>query len=238
MGYKAICFDLDGTLYPIKVMNDNLIKLTLRHPCLNLRYNKERRLFRAFQSSFKQDIPLRWREALIIKTGSAQEPAKGFSKDSCRDVYEKLQRFIYGPLGKMYSGLKPFPGVRATMEKIHDNGLKIGVLSDFPLFERIQDMKIDDLVDFACSSDDTGFLKPDTHCFEYLLYNLRMSPQEVLYVGDSYDKDIVGASNAGVDAVIVNVKDSEKRLRYPLAKAVFRNWNEFDSWLTANMGDN
>ena len=87
---------------------------------------------------------------------------------------------------------------------------------------------------------DAGFLKPDAHCFEYLLYNLKMDAKDVLYVGDSYSKDIMGASAAGLDAVLVNVRPSEMKDasgRFPLAKAVFCSWNDFDKWLTAILED-
>ena len=108
------------------------------------------------------------------------------------------------------------------------------------LFEKLKSMSLSDLVDFYASSDDIGFLKPDTHCFEYLLYNLKMEAKDVLYVGDSYDKDIVGANSAGMDAVLVNVERSElkdAKTRYPLAKAVFCRWKDFDAWLATGMED-
>ena len=125
-------------------------------------------------------------------------------------------------------------------KKIKNNGLKIGVFTDFPLFDKLEGMKLADLVDFAASSDDIGYLKPDTHCLEYLLYNLKMGPKDVLYVGDSYNKDILGAKAVGMDAVLVNVKASASKdlaKEYPLAKAAFRTWNEFDTWLSATMED-
>ena len=73
-----------------------------------------------------------------------------------------------------------------------------------------------------------------------MLYNLKIDSADVLYVGDSYAKDIAGAHGAGIDAVLVNVRGSEKDFpsRYPLAKAVFNRWSDFDVWLSANMGDN
>ena len=94
-------------------------------------------------------------------------------------------------------------------------------------------MGLDKYVDFGASSDDAGFLKPDAHCFEYLLYNLKMESSDVLYVGDSYVKDIVGSHNAGIYAVLVNVKPSD----YPLAKEVFGSWKELDAWLASGMED-
>ena len=112
---------------------------------------------------------------------------------------------------------------------------------NWPLYAKLKGMGLEDLVDFACSSDDTGFLKPDTHCFEYLLYNLNVRPEDVLYVGDSYVKDVAGAAGAGIDAVLVNVARSDLKdctSRYPLAKAVFSDWKDFDCWLSARLEEN
>ena len=177
---------------------------------------------------------------MIIQNETGEEPARPFSRLEYTKTYEKLQKLFYNPMQRLYRRTKPFDGVRATFEKIKGKGLKIGVFTDFPLFEKLKSMGIADLVDFSASSDDIGFLKPDTHCFEYLLYNLKMEPKDVLYVGDSYSKDIVGAKEAGIDAVLVNVKKSELhdvKSRYPLAKAVFCCWKDFDAWLASGMED-
>ena len=240
MRYKAICFDIDGTLYPASVMKRRLFAIWLRNPKFSGRYNKSRKNFRLFQASFKQDIPLRWREAMIIQNETGEEPSRPFSRLEYTKTYEKLQKCFYNPMQRLYRRTKPFAGVRATFEKIKGKGLKIGVFTDFPLFDKLKSMGVSDLVDFSASSDDVGFLKPDTHCFEYLLYNLKMEPKDVLYVGDSYSKDIVGAKEAKIDAVLVNVKKSEladAASKYPLAKAVFCSWRDFDAWLASGMED-
>lgn len=240
MRYKAICFDIDGTLYPASLMKRRLMSLWARHPAFSVRYNRERREFRRCQADFRQSIPFRWREAMIIRNASGEEPKKKFSEADYRATYDRLQRYIYAPMQKLYERTKPFDGVVSTFSKIKNNGLKIGVFTDFPLFKKLESMGLDEYVDFSASSDDVGFLKPDAHCFEYLLYNLKMEQSDVLYVGDSYSKDIMGAHNAGLDAVLVNVKPSELRnaeKTFPLAKAVFSNWKEFDAWLASGMED-
>ena len=240
MRYKAICFDIDGTLYPASLMKRRLMALWARHPAFSVRYNRERREFRRCQADFRQSIPFRWREAMIIRNASGEEPKKKFSEADYRATYDRLQKYIYAPMQKLYERTKPFDGVVSTFSKIKNNGLKIGVFTDFPLFSKLQGMGLADLVDFAASSDDTGFLKPDAHCFGYLLYNLKLGPKDVLYVGDSYSKDIAGASGAGIDAVLVNVAPShleDAATLYPQARAVFSTWDGFDRWLTAEMED-
>lgn len=240
MKYKAICFDIDGTLYPIGVMNRRIFRLSAVHPVFGLKYRKARREFRRHQATFTREIPFRWREAAIVQNGTGEEPKQEFSEESFRKLYgkayDRLDKWAYRKMERLYERTEPFAGVASTLEKIRNNGLKVGVFTDFPLFRKLEGMELASLVDFAASCDDAGFLKPDTHCFEYLLYNLKMGPQDVLYVGDSYEKDIVGANASGIDAVLVNVRglkpaDAEKK--YPLAKAVFGTWAEFGKWLTA-----
>lgn len=239
MAYKAVCFDIDGTLYPVRTMNSRLLRLGLRHPLFNMRYRRGRKELRRHQVSYRLDIPFRWREAMVIASGTGEEP-DSFREEDFRKTYDRLDRWVYGPMERLYGSTETFDGVRRTFQKIHDNGLKIGVFTDFPLFSKLQGMGLADLVDFAASSDDVGFLKPDAHCFSHLLYNLKLGPKDVLYVGDSYSKDIAGASGAGIDAVLVNVAPShmeDAASRYPLAKAVFSTWDGFDRWLTAGMED-
>ena len=233
MRYKAICFDIDGTLYPFSLMQKRLLRIWLRHPFFVTRYNRMRKQFRLWQKSFKQDIPFRWREAVIIQNGTGEELDKSFLESDYQKTYDSLKRKMYDPMENLYRKTEPFDGVRETFRSIKAHGLKIGVFTDFPMYEKLKSMGLDEYVDFGASSDDAGFLKPDSHCFGYLLYNLKMEPSDVLYVGDSYVKDIVGAHNAGIDAVLVNVKPSE----YPLAKEVFGSWKEFDAWLASGMED-
>lgn len=240
MKYKAICFDVDGTLYPIGIMNRRIFRLSVVHPVFGLKYRKARKEFRRHQSEFRKEVPFRWREAAIVHRGTGAESEHDFSEESFRKLYgrtyDRLDKWAYRKMERLYERTEPFSGVAKTLERIRNNGLKVGVFTDFPLFRKLEGMKLDSLVDFAASSDDIGFLKPDAHCFEYLLYNLKMGPQDVLYVGDSYEKDIVGADAAGIDAVLVNVrglKPGDAETRYPLAKAVFGTWDEFDKWLAA-----
>ena len=216
MAYKAVCFDIDGTLYPISIMNRRLLRIGMAHPLFNLRYRRNRKQLRLFQKDYRKAIPFRWREAMVIQNRTGAEPSGGFDEKAYRSTYDRLEKWVYRPMERLYRSTKP------------------------PLFEKLKGMGIDGLVDFAASSDNAGFLKPDAHCFEYLLYNLKMDAKDVLYVGDSYSKDIMGASAAGLDAVLVNVRPSEMKDangRFPLAKAVFCSWNDFDTWLTAILED-
>ena len=224
MKYKAICFDIDGTLYPKALMNKRLLILGLRHPLFSLRYNKMRRQLRKCQESLSGSLMSK--EATVI--------CKNMGTMKNEDIVSKrLEAWIYKPMERLYRSTKPYDGVVETFKAIKQRGLKIGVFSDFPLFNKLESMGLADYVDFALSSENVGFLKPSVHCFEKLLYNIGVGPAEALYVGDSYDKDVVGAREAGVDAVLVNARGA--REEYPLANEVFESWEGFEKWLLKSL---
>jgi len=50
-------------------------------------------------------------------------------------------------------------------------------------------------------SDDVGVGKPDRRIFEISCAELDVKPEEAVYIGDSYEKDVQGAVNAGLRAV-------------------------------------
>lgn len=186
MKYKAVCFDVDGTLYPPREMHKRLFKIWVLHPVFVLRYIKMRKVLRKRQDDFEDSMTLRQREASIL---------------GCSE--EKLNKCFYNPLKREYEKIEPFDGIRETFLWLKENEIKIGVFSDFPLFDKLFLLGISDLVDVGLCSDDVGFLKPSVHPFENLLYKLEVEPSQMLYVGDEPKKDMSGAAEAGVDSYLV-----------------------------------
>lgn len=252
MRYKAVCFDIDGTLYPRSVMNRRLLALGLKCPFFSLKYNKMRRVFREVQDDFeKNDLfknkSMMAREATLMQKKidskekfdislKAREKELSLINMSTAKIQERIEKSIYQPMEKMYARTKPYDGVVETFRKLQAKGVKIGVFSDFPLFSKLEGLGVSQYVDFAASSEDVGFLKPNIHCFEYLMYNMKLEPSEALYVGDSYSKDVVGAHNAGLDAVLVNAKKAKSE-KYGLSCGVFASWLDFDKWLFERLED-
>lgn len=227
MKYKAICFDIDGTLYPRAVMNRRLLALGLCHPVFSCNYNKMRKELRKDQENMQGDLMSKEASMMLKNNGT-------YKHQDIETIKWHLEKWIYEPMERLYKTTKPFDGVEKTFKTIKEKGLKIGVFSDFPLFNKLESMGLSSYVDFAASSEDVGFLKPSVHCFEYLLYNIGLDSKEVLYVGDSYDKDVVGAHKAGIDAILVNARGSLEE--YPLACEVFESWEGFDRWLLKQIG--
>ena len=57
---------------------------------------------------------------------------------------------------------------------------------------------------------DVGWRKPAPQIFEFALENLHVSPENCLFVGDDPRWDIVGPRAVGIDALLIDRKESHK----------------------------
>ncbi|OIO28823.1 hypothetical protein COX86_02560 [Candidatus Micrarchaeota archaeon CG_4_10_14_0_2_um_filter_60_11] len=97
--------------------------------------------------------------------------------------------------------LRPYAGVKRTLLKLRERGMRLGVVSDAPRLQawiRLVELGLDEYFDLVVSFDDTGEKKPSVKPFERALALLKMPACEVLFVGDSASKDIGGARKAGM----------------------------------------
>lgn len=67
------------------------------------------------------------------------------------------------------------------------------------------------LLDPVVISDDVGVRKPGARIFEISCGRIGVAPSRCLYVGDSYDVDVCGASEAGLQAVWIDGADRPHR---------------------------
>ena len=58
--------------------------------------------------------------------------------------------------------------------------------------------------DFAIYSSSTPFRKPHPSIFELAVENFKVDPQEILFIGDNYSLDVVGAKKVGMKSAWVN----------------------------------
>lgn len=100
-----------------------------------------------------------------------------------------------------------YPGVEELLTLLKERGKILGsVTNSFENHIELVLSKLNLLHFFSCLVDggDVKAYKPMPAPFEKVLECMSMRPDEVLYVGDEYYADIVGASQVGIDTVWVN----------------------------------
>ncbi len=103
-----------------------------------------------------------------------------------------------------------FPDTRDALEELHAQGVPMGVLSnwDYQLPQRFEEIDLSRYFHFVQSSSEIGYEKPAPQIFQRGLELARevvphLTPESCFYVGDHYEKDVVGAQNAGMKPIWV-----------------------------------
>ena len=113
-----------------------------------------------------------------------------------------IRRIAYTEWTRCFSHISPYSGVVDTIKKLRALPLKTAVLSDFPLSDRLERLGIDGLWDVKMSSEDTQYLKPSPKPFLMMAERLGMDPGRILYVGNNYEYDVMGAAAAGMKTAL------------------------------------
>lgn len=101
---------------------------------------------------------------------------------------------------KKYECLKPRPKVIQVLTSLKRK-YKIGIVTDAPRDKAWQRLVLAGLDGFfypVVTYNDTLEHKPSLKPFELALFLLKVKPNEVLFVGDMPERDIIGAKKAGL----------------------------------------
>lgn len=98
------------------------------------------------------------------------------------------------------------PGARRLLERLHRRAV-VGVVTNSRVVE--QDEKVarfglSGLLDFLLVSESVGVSKPDPEIFAMALDRASAEPGETVMIGDSWERDVLGARRAGIAAIWFN----------------------------------
>ncbi len=208
--FKAIVFDLDGTLYTVSGLN---FYMALEMPFEPIRL---RALFKTRTDMRGTDYENReiFKAHFATKLGSRIN----MLPQHAIDWYEK--KFMAGFInvlskhGRLRNGLLPL------LSKLRANGLRLAVVSDFGCVkERLSALGIPrDCFDEVLAAEDFGVMKPTAKPYLYLAELWKNKPSELLLIGDREDHDL--GSAALLDFGFLGIES--KQGKGPL----FRKWPE------------
>lgn len=98
------------------------------------------------------------------------------------------------------------PGTREALQALLDDGYRLAVVSnaDGRVEGVLRDVELRDLFEFVLDSEVVGVEKPDPAIFLEACRRLGLAPEACLYVGDLYPVDYLGATRAGMAAVLLD----------------------------------
>lgn len=194
--FKAVLFDLDGTLYSSRKMQLTMLIVIFLHILSHPTDLKILRIIHVFRKErekragekyvapqFLEDIQYTWAaDVLGIKPG---------------EVREVISKWMY-EIPLKYLPKTMFTSVFDILQKLDHAGIKYAVVSDYPAQEKLQAMHITMPVVVAATDHEVNALKPCPRGFLYAAQQLDVMLQDCLVVGDRYDRDGSAALAAGM----------------------------------------
>ncbi len=104
-----------------------------------------------------------------------------------------------------FSKMKLFDDAVEFLEKYKDK--LICIVTDLTCqiqLEKIEALGIEKYIDYIVTSEDAGIEKPHKNIFKLALLKTDLSNQEVVFIGDSYEKDYLGAQSVNIDSYHLN----------------------------------
>ncbi len=188
---------MDGTLYPNLFMYLYSIPFFLTHPVFVYHFRMVRKTIRTIR-------PL---ENVRNSQADLLSRSMGISREQ---AYNKIDTCIYNRWERCFRYMILYPWVKKLISLIRLKGLKTGILSDYPVDRKLSYFGLSREWDVAMSSEESGYLKPHPEPFLLLAERMNLPPEKILYIGNSYAHDIIGASGVGMRTAHLSWKRERK----------------------------
>jgi putative hydrolase of the HAD superfamily len=206
---KAVFFDLDGTLRHSvpeggQVVDEYVLTLGLSITGQDrLRAARWEYLYWANSADLRDDLLahasdtenfwVEYTRRRLIAVGASPEWAGEHAAN------------VSAHMGEMYKPDSIVPDdVRRTLPVLKEAGYYMAVISnrDKPFLDIMESHELAPYFEFSLAAGEVESYKPDPGVFEHGLGLANLTAQDVVYVGDNYYADVVGARRAGLVPVL------------------------------------
>lgn len=202
---KAVFFDMDGTLVYQEVTFENRVHQALSQLEINITLEETLQLINKCMTWFwgnnvkyKGDTQALYFEFLKIFV----KESKIVKEDEIETTAAKVGLILrqIGDKSVLYDDSIP------VLKKLKENGYRLACVSgrDYKLHQAVKKYGIDNFFEYVVSTTDANANKSDPKLYLYGCEKLNIQPENVLHIGDWYEGDIIGASAASVNAVLID----------------------------------
>ena len=197
-GVRALMFDMGDVFYDATLWRRWLLQLLSR---MGLHTN-----YRSFYRVWERDFldPVHRGECELGEALRAFLRAVGLKRGQIDEVEAASQ----ARRRELETGIRPLPGVRSTLKRLHAAGATLGVLCNAEtsadgVSERLTTLGLDGLFKAVVSSFDLRRTKPDAECYLATLEAMQQTAAVTAFVGHDAI-ELAGAAAVGLRTVAFN----------------------------------
>ena len=200
--YDHIFFDLDNTLWDF----DANAKITMEQTVGELNLDEQIVDFEEFYTYYEKINSALW-EAYRRQEIRKPELIKKRFEDTL--AHFNIKGVDPVAMNDLYLDIMPLqttlmPGVFETLDYLQSRQYRLHIISNG--FKKVQTQKVkssglSSYFEKMFVSEEVSAPKPDVRIFRYALMNCNASKKKSIMIGDSFETDIVGAMDFGIDQI-------------------------------------
>ncbi len=203
MKYKGLLLDIDNTLYDYSSTHQHALDKVVAY-CIDILKVSENSVKDAYSIARKKV------HIELSETASSHNRLLYFQKmleilDINPLEYSYIIYNIYWDSFLEY--MKPFEGVYEFLEMYKNKICLVTDLTAHIQYRKIKKLKLENYCTYVVTSEEAGKEKPHPYMFMLALQKLNLKANEVCMIGDSFKKDIFGASSLGINSIWLNRED-------------------------------
>lgn len=215
---RAILFDLGGTVLVESRIDLRDATEWLVRDSAGISVEQVRSLYNDVRNSFRSGVvEFRMQSFLRLVRDWGRLPFQGTIEELELEFWKRL------------CSMGPLPGVEAVLKELKTRGLIVGIVSNSVFSEDVltYELRRNHLQDYfqvVVSSAEYGLQKPHPAIFAAAIGRSGVKATEAWFVGDNYQKDILGAAAAGLRPIWLNAESASVEL--PPECLRIAGWNE------------
>ncbi|HBL78366.1 MAG TPA: hypothetical protein DD458_24340 [Prolixibacteraceae bacterium] len=204
-----IFFDIDDTLVDSEAAHKIAVKKILED--YSLKVNPDD-IFSEWIDITNRYLKLYFEKKMTL-TEQRTSRIKELCKISGREIHDEEALLIYFDYHRHFlQSCVAFPETIPVLEKLKD--FKLGIITNGPVSDQINKLKDNHLIRFfdpIIISEEVGFSKPQKEIFDIAAERSNRLLSECIFIGDSYELDYLGGTNAGMKTIWLDRKKSQPK---------------------------
>ena len=205
--YKGILLDIDNTLYDYEITH-KIAKNKVLEFCIN-EFNLEKNIIENAYELGRKRVHIE-----LSETAASHNRLLYFQK-MCEilninplDYAFKIYNIYWDTF---LENIIPFNGIYDFFDRCKNKICLVTDLTAHIQYRKIEKLKLNKYINKIVTSEEVGREKPHPYMFVSALEKLNLQKHEVCMIGDSFKKDIFGASTLGIDVIWFNHEEKQEK---------------------------